>query len=56
MEKEKRMLVKDGKGYFLADVFVEHVDTLVKFVGRAESLAVASIVLAVVAIILAILL
>lgn len=56
MEEEKRMILENGKGYFLADVFVKHVDDLAKFVGRAEILSVAAIVLAVAAIILAILL
>lgn len=56
MDEEKRIIVEDGKGYFLADEFVKQVDTLVKFVANAETLSVIAIVLAVAAIILAILL
>lgn len=56
VDKEKRMILENGKGYFLADEFVKQVDMLVKFVANAEILSVIAIVLAVAAIILAILL
>ena len=56
VDKEKRMILENGKGYFLADEFVKQVDMLVKLVANAEILSVIAIVLAVAAIILAILL